>query len=263
MKVLIHQGFHKTGTTTLQRTLVKNRARLRGRVNMLLPRDLQQAGFLAKRQAIAPKAQTLQRFDETVLAALQSVPELTDRPLLISQEELAGVIPGRKGVWSYGQTPVLARHLVQAVMRLVGTQADITLFYTTRAPADWIRSTYWQNLRSQRVREDLQDYGAALQAGADLEAVVARVRAQVGGQADVVSLNVSDCADRLAPLTRALSCLGLRCDDLEPVRDQNIQPPGSAAQLLALNRSDLTDAQVTAAKRDLLAALRDRPDQAR
>lgn len=216
---------------------------------MLLPRDLKDAGFSARRYAVAPKDRTLQNFGKKLRSALKPFEGCTDKPLLISNEEFSGLIPGRKGMWSYSQTHVLAQAILDQICQLAGEQVQTTLLFTTRDAAEWIRSTYWQNLRSNRILEDLPEYSKALQHGANLDAVVQRVQETVSSRADVLSINVSDIDDRLLPLTRALSILNVRSDDLVAIEDQNVQPNGSAEYFLELNRSGMTDEEVAAAKR--------------
>ena len=258
MKVVLHQGFHKTGTTTLQRVLAKNRDILKDRVNLLLPRDLQDAGFSARRYAVSPKGRVLENFSRKLGQALAPFAGCTDKPLFISNEEFAGLIPGRKGVWSYAQTPVLAQAVLDQIARLSDGPVQVTLLYTTRYAADWIKSTYWQNLRSHRIVEDLPQYAAALQDGSDLETVVDRVRASVSNGARVVSINVSDLDDRSALLNQVLSLMDVSADGLVAIPDQNVQPEGAATYFLELNRSNLTDDEVLAVKRIYLDKLKAR-----
>ncbi|MBO9447207.1 hypothetical protein [Ruegeria sp. R14_0] len=256
MKVLIHQGFHKTGTTTLQKTLEKNQDTLRDQVNILLPNDLQGVSLAARRYAIVPKERTLQNFGLRMRQALLPFDGAGDKPLLISNEELSGLIPGRKGVWTYAQTHVLSRVLLNEVLRLTGGTDRIIFLFTTRTAEEWIKSTYWQNLRSHRIREDLEQYGQQLQRGADLEAVVARVTDAVSPQAEVQAINVSAHGARDMPLLKALSTVNVRSDHLRWIEDRNVQPEGSAEYFLKLNRSDMSDADVSAAKRAYLSGLK-------
>ncbi|MCG7521804.1 hypothetical protein [Ruegeria sp. Ofav3-42] len=249
MKVVIHQGFHKTGTTTLQRTLFGNRKLLKNRVNILLPQDLQDASLAARRYSIAPKDRTLQNFAARLRGALGSFESEKEKPLLISNEEFSGLIPGRKGVWSYSQTHVLAKALLDEIVGFTGDHSRIVFLYTTRNADDWIRSAYWQNLRSNRIRESLSEYSKALRQGADLEAVVSRVKKEISSRAEIYSINVSETDDRYLPLIKALSILNVRSDNLTPIDDQNVQPSGSAELFLEWNRSTMTDGEVAAAKR--------------
>lgn len=249
MKVLVHQGFHKTGTTTLQRTLFRSRAHLRDRLNLLLPQDMMDAGFLARRYAVAPKPKTLRNFGLKFRAVLETLDPAPDKPLLISNEEFAGLIPGRKDVWSYAQTPVLAQALVNEVRAFAGDVAQIAFLFTTRDAAGWMKSVYWQNLRAHRICEDFTEYSAALADGANLGAVVEQVRATIASEAKVISVNASPLDNRLAPLETALDWLGVSSDGMTVMDDQNRQPEGGAELFLELNRSELSDKEVTEAKR--------------
>lgn len=117
-------------------------------------------------------------------------------------------------------------------------------------------------LRSRRIVQDFSEYSTALQQGADLNAVVNRVRASVSSRADVVPINFSDLGDRFLPLTSALSILNVKADDLFPIDDQNVQPDQSAEYFLELNRSSMSDEQVVAAKRAYLDDLKALKNQA-
>lgn len=254
--MLIHQGFHKTGTTTLQKTLSKNRGYLKDHINVLLPEDLQDASRAARRYAVAPKERTLRNFGAIIREALKPFADQGGKPLLISNEELAGLIPGRKGIWSYEQTHVLAKVLLDEVLRLTEDGDRIVFLLTTRSAPDWIKSTYWQNLRSHRIRENLAQYGEALHRGSDLEAVVCRVKEAVSPRAEVESVNVSRFDDHYFPLFKALSILNVRSDRLVKSENRNVQPMGGADYFLELNRSNLSDQEVSAAKREYLNKLK-------
>lgn len=256
MKVVIHQGFHKTGTRTFQSMLFRNRELLKKRANILLPRDLKEVGFSARRYAVLPQDRVLQGFRTKLRAALEPFVDQEDKPLLISSEEFAGMIPGRKNVWSYTQTHVLAQVLLEEVQLFAGGKARVTFFYTTRNPSDWIKSVYWQNIQSNRILEDLSDYYQQLKPASDLDAVVSRVEQKISAQAHVVRINVSDTDDRFLALTKVLSVLNVRSDDLIPVKNANVQPSGAAAYFLELNRSGLSDEEVQIEKRAYLDGLK-------
>lgn len=236
--------------------LFRNRSRLKSRVNFLVPRDLKEAGFAARRYSILQEDRVLARFRKRFRQALAPFEGQTDTPLLVSSEEFAGLIPGRNNVWSYSQTHVLADAVLDEIDKFANGNARTTFLFTTRNRADWIRSVYWQNIRSNRIREDLSEYADLLQQGTDLEGVVSRVKNAVSSRADVLSLNVSELNDRLFPVAKALSMLNVRSDDLTPVSNLNVQPVGVAEYFLELNRSPMTDEEVMAAKRAHLDSLR-------
>lgn len=252
LKVVVHQGFHKTGTRTLQTMLYRNRFRLKNRVIVLVPRNLKDAGVAARRFSVVPAERALEKFRKELRQALPSLDGHSELPLLISSEEFAGMIPGRKGVWSYGQTHILAEVIWEEINRLIDNKARITFFYTSRDTADWIKSVYWQNIRGNRIQEDLCEYTELLNPGADLDGVVARVADQMSSRADVISLNTLGLSDRLFPVTKLLSILNVRSDDLKPVNNLNVQPVGAAEHFLDLNRSNMSDEDVVVAKQAYL-----------
>ncbi|MFD1342296.1 hypothetical protein [Litorisediminicola beolgyonensis] len=254
MKVLLHPGFHKTGTTTLQRTLAENRAVLGDRLSVLLPEDLDEVAAAARRQSLAPSPRLLARVRKRLAERLREISDA--RPLLITCEHLAGAIPGRKGLWSYGETPALAVALVEAVTQRFVAETQVTVFFTTRAPEPWMRSVYWQNLRSNRITESFEDYADALGSAADLDAVVAATRAALGTRAETLSVDIDTASDGLGPLAVALDSLGVSPDGLVPAKSQNVRPADGIETLLALNRSDLDDDALSREKRRYLDRIR-------
>ena len=264
--VLIHPGFHKTGTSTLQRNLLAQRERLTPRLRVMVNDDLIAATRLARKFSVHPHGGTLDEFTEAATRALDAFdikdpPD--DRPLLMSTEALTGQLPGRKHVTGYDAAPPLMARLVAALRARLGPEPRVTVWFTTRAPLAWMKSAYYQNLRLDRLCEDFDTHARKLQRAARLDTFVDDTRARLGDQAHVTATRIEACADhRLGPLGVALDMLGVPGDELEPSRLHNVQPQGGAAQLLALNRSDLGDADLAEAKRRLIRAFRKGEDSA-
>ena len=255
--VLVHPGFHKTGTSSLQRGLEANAARLAPRLRVLLADDLGEAPMIARRYSVAPKPRRLAAFAAAFGKLAETLDPDDPRPLLISAEALAGQIPGRRGIEAYDAAPALVEAMALALRARLGADAPLTFWFTTRAPEAWLRSVYWQNLRTTRVTEDFATYARLLARAADLEAVVARVRARLDGRAEIAAQPLERCADApLGPLGAALARPGVASDGLAPLIAYNIQPPDAVDRFLALNRSELDDATLSATKRELLRAYR-------
>lgn len=257
MRVLIHPGFHKTGTTSLQRGAQAQAKVLDGRVRLILPHDLEPVNFAARRYSVGPNVKRKAAFQDAVAEFAGTLDPEDRRPLLISSEHLCGLIPGRKTVRDYGAAPDLVEVFAGAVARhLPG--AELTVWFSTRGPRAWLRSVYWQNLRSMRITEDLQDFSNRLETAADLDRIVAAVRARLGGRMAVLSTALEDFGARpLGPLGVALKLLGVSDAGLAPLPQQNVQPTEAADLLLALNRSDLDEDDLARAKTDALTLLRE------
>lgn len=257
--VLIHPGFHKTGTSTLQRNLLDQSARLAPRLRMMLNDDMIEATQLARKFSVHPHDHVLDEFSDAIAEVFGRLDAGDDRPLLISSEALIGHLPGRKRVDGYDAAPPLLARTVTALRARIGDSVPVTVWFTTRDAEPWKKSAYYQNLRQERLRETFAEHSSKLDRAARLEVFVARTRAMIGEMAHVASTRIEGCTEHpLGPLGPALDILDVKNDDLDPIRDHNVQPPDGAAELLRLNLSDLSDAELTIAKRDLMRGFRQR-----
>ena len=174
MQVLIHAGFHKTGTTTVQTALRQNRARLKPHLRLFLPGKLKALcratrAYSAER---GPMDEGLIRFEAAELA--QRWDPQDPRPVLISSEDLAGHMPGRKGLTAYDATPQIIALIAEAV-QLAQPMAQLSFYFSTREPTAWLQSCYVQHLRATRMTQDVVDYARTMAASADLDDVVDRI----------------------------------------------------------------------------------------
>lgn len=259
--ILLHAGFHKTGTSTVQASLRLNAALLAPHLRVLFRDDL---GALPVKTRHCSH-----RFSETQLRVVRrkawllfDTLSLDDtRPVLISSEELCGVLPGRHGVSGYAAVPEILSAICAGIQRSSwGPEADPRVHLTTRAAGPWLNSAWWQTLRSTRLTEDEAGFAERLSGAADLDAAVAAV-ARALGPGRVTSSALEDAADLpLGPLDPILDQLALPPDirqALRPAAPVNRRPdPAILAEMLALNRSDLPDAEVEDRKRALLRAAR-------
>ncbi|WP_421906418.1 hypothetical protein [Mameliella sp.] len=256
MRMLIHPGFHKTGTTSLQRGADAQREILAPRLRLVLPHHIELVNFAARRVSVGSNAKRIAAFRAAVAEFAQGIDAVDSRPLLVSSEHLCGLLPGRNSVTTYAAAPELLGHLVEV---LAGQLPDLSLsvWFTTRAPEAWLQSLYWQLLRSQRLTEGPEQFAEDFRDAAELESIVARVAARLGRHVDVSATRLEECgADPLGPLGVALDRLQVSRAGLRPLVRQNVQPAKAAEDLLALNRSDLDDDALGAAKTALLKRLR-------
>lgn len=253
MRILVHPGFHKTGTTSVQYGLDRNAEVLADRVRVLQMNDFPKAITAARRHTAQRAPRRLRNYASGFAEAVTPLDPGDARPLLISSEKLLGWIPGRKDNWGYADTPDFMERLADVLIGHFGDSAETTFYFTTRAAGDWQRSVYWQNLRSMRITEDFETYRARLAEAARLDDVVAAVRARLAGRVEVISRPVEELSQEpQGPLGAILRQLGVRADDLMPFKSYNMQPAGAAEELLRLNRSDLDDAALGQTKRELL-----------
>lgn len=255
-RVILHAGFHKTGTTSLQQTLRANRAALRPDIHVLL-----RPAMVALCESARAYSRSREEYDlglvkyeaALLIASLQAKKATT---LLISSEDLSGHMPGRHGLHGYGAAPHLMRALAVA-LKSAAPRDEVTFFFTTRSATPWLRSCYAQHLRAARMVWDEADYLKRLRTSADFGKIIDLIKREVPKNA-LIETSLEDHANRPLGLAEALLD-HLKLDPkrraaLVPVQARNkMLPDGIKAELLALNRSDLDTAALKATKRALIA----------
>ena len=174
-RVVLHIGFHKTGTTSVQAFLRANRKvlqpkaaiRLRG---MMEPVVLAARGFSTWRDPIS-LAKVSFRFD----ALLRSLPSMPRRVLILSAEELSGHMPGRGAQGDYSAAVALVQTYVAAIKRLF-PKAEVIIYAGIRDPERWLRSAYWQHVKSSSMTMDYDSFVQAYPNAADLVGVLGQVQ---------------------------------------------------------------------------------------
>ncbi len=250
-RIILHAGFHKTGTTSLQQTLRANRAALRPDIRLVLRPGMKALCESARAYSLSREDYDLGLVKFEAALLLESLQGETAQTLIITSEDLSGHMPGRHGLHGYGAAPHLMRALTVA-FRAVEPAARITLFFTTRAPVPWLRSCYAQHVRAARMVWDEADYLKRMKSSAELNRFIASVRDEVPDHT-VLTAALEDHADRRLGLAEAL------LDHLElapqaraalaAAPDRNAALPRALlANLLALNRSDLDDRALRKAK---------------
>ncbi|MEO1312915.1 MAG: hypothetical protein AAFV27_03450 [Pseudomonadota bacterium] len=179
-RVILHAGFAKTGTTTLQMFMVNNRVALEPHVRFYSQKRYVQAADACRRTYKRPRNPYYRlRFAISMLRFLFSVDAKDPRPIVISYEGFAGQMPGVPGFTTFSQAPQLAQTLVRLAKIRFGRHADITLVYTTRAREPWIRSAYFLVLRHRPLTDDFKTFAANLPEAPGFDHQVERVRQAV------------------------------------------------------------------------------------
>lgn len=255
-RVIVHAGFHKTGTTTAQRYLRANGKHIWPRCSLVLPGKLRRgAATMAVRYSRFGTASLLDSFAADLREVLSAINVGEHRKVLISDENIAGRMPGRDGQRGYTATPALMARAEDVICDIFGVEADVVFHFTTRDPDDWLRSTYKHNLRTSRLTMDPLDYAEKYGASADLKAVVEAVDTATTGT--VQSSDLADLTGPEGPAEPLIDLIGLpphRRRKLVAHPSENRGPQDEVLDaLLALNRSNLSDFALDAAKTKLLA----------
>lgn len=255
MKIILHAGFHKTGTSSLQKTLRVNRRALAPDIRIIL-----RPGMKALCEAARGWSATQDVLDLGLVkyeAALlgEAIGKVPAPIIIMSSEDLAGHMPGRKGVKTYGAAPRLMQSIALG-LRTAMPDAELQFFFTTRQKETWLASCYAQHLSASRMRLSTKDYVRKFAKSAALDAQVDAIAAAMPDH-KVTRAALEDCADRpLGPADALLDVVGFDEKKREKLRASPLEKVAPDAELraalLALNQSTLGDDELRAAKHTLL-----------
>lgn len=256
-RLVLHPGFHKTGTSSAQHLLWRNRKRLLSHVEIYQFRHLTEVGALALKFSKSGNPLDLLDLADLLDAVFAGIGPKEGRHLLLSHEGLFGHLPGWPGVADYGAAQVLLPIYLEFLAdRFPGHVLQVVL--TTRSRDSWIWSAWRHHLYGHRLTQSFEAFEAEHHSAADLTALAADLRAKVA-PVEVVEADLADAAAHpLGPAGALLDPLDLP----DAVADELvIVPPGNrgpnadlAAQFLALNRCALPDGEVRIQKDRLATA---------
>ena len=263
-RIIVHAGFHKTGTTSLQSFLRANREALAPHARIYLGDRL---GALRRQGRIygeRPLPWRRRAFRRGLAEFLASIP---DSPvILISRESLSGAMPGAlrfgRPITRYApHSARLARDLVAGCRARFGAGAQVALLYTTRAPETLLPSLWAHQLRTKRLTLDFDTFAAQFGPGFDLKAEAALIARAVAPVPVHVRALEEVADDRLGPGRIACDLLGLS----EAERAALVPPPdrhrGASTALqqrfLEMNRNPTSLPRLRAEKERLWKAERE------
>ncbi len=261
-RIIIHAGFHKTGTSTLQQTLRRNRPLLRPYLRSILRASLKDAVHAARGFSTWRDPLTLAKFRYRFEAALRPLKGMPKRCLCLSAEELSGHLPGRGDLADYSAAPILAAEMAGAAAAVLGDNTDLVFYYSTRDPETWLKSAYWEHVKASSMTLSFDDFAARYHPASDLPGVVARIAGALPCRVETACL--SDTATQTAgPATPILDLCGVPAEVQRQLSVTPANPNLGEAVLLALlaaNREISDRAARDAAKSAILDAARQESD---
>ncbi len=264
-RVIIHAGFHKTGTTSLQQFLEINAATLAPYVRVLLKSQMEDVASCARdcSNRSIPGLNTIKQaaFRRRFADLLQRTSLADGQILLISCEALVGRMPGREGILTFDAAAGLASNMVKVADRHFDN-LDLTLFYTTRGQTSWMRSAYSHLLHQSKFTMSEPEFTETFRRAGDLDAIVTSIAKAIAPRIPVSSQLETTADDLFGPATALLRLLNLPtevADSLEPPKHLNRQLDGfEKSKLQELNTRDITDAELNQIKRRFLRKRRNR-----
>ncbi len=256
MRIVLHAGFHKTGTTSVQRFLRGNRAVLRRHVRVFTREGQEPLCEAARAFSVTRDA-----LDRALLAAewgrFVAALDVSDpRPVLMSSEDLSGHMPGRHGVMRYDAAALILGDLAATLPK----GAALTVALSLRETGAWRRSCWAQHVRATRHLGGLAEYlsGPRTDLAVDAQAVQEALDARGRVVTQVVTWALEDQRGPFGPAAPLLEMLDLPARVLArltpPVHVNASLPDAVMAELLALNRSDLDPVTWARAKRAVIDA---------
>jgi len=262
IRVIVHVGFHKTGTSSLQSYLGKNRDLFAPHFAFYGKADFLQAGSAARIYAQKPFPWRLQAFRDKLDGFLASIP---DQPVIVlSRETFSGSMPGHRKIFGrlikgYQPSAVpLGRQIIKALKARFGPDVRIEFLYTTRTREAWLSSVYGHLLRSIHLTMDEPTFRAQFPRFPHLEDAAAKIASKL----DLDAVHVVDLADVSAraegPAAAVLDLMDLPATLALPkaTRANVGQTPDLRATFLAMNRKGGTKAALKRAKDKLVEEAR-------
>ncbi|MGB4111827.1 MAG: hypothetical protein WBK15_02155 [Yoonia sp.] len=255
-QIVVHAGFHKTGTTTIQSFLMENGKHLWPHMALVMPARISEVTKFATMHSVIGGPISRDEFHFRMVEFLRSLDIGKKRHLCISAEDLAGLIPGRSGKETYAGCPALMATTRDALREVFGPDLPITFYLSTRDPDRWLRSSYWQNLRSAPLKMDYATFAETYPDAANFEPIIAQTREALGDTPLLTTAMEDTLSMRFGPATPIIGLFALPAETLDALTmpiSRNASPsPEIIAEVLALNRSGLDRDTLDARKKALL-----------
>ena len=254
-RIILHAGFHKTGTTTIQATLRENRAAIKRQVALRLRWHMKDIISASRGYSTDEDPLTLIKVQTRFGHLMNELPGMPRRTLIVSAEELSGHLPGRGNLTDYSAAPVLL-YSYWEIAKARYPQAEILVYLSTRNAEDWTASAHWEHVKSSNMTMSLAEFQDRYAKAGDLSAMVSEVASRV--PAPVHAHALEDCS--ALPLGPADPLLDL-CDIPDNIR-QTLTPvpranerfgPDVLEAMIAANRENATPMARNAAKALILA----------
>lgn len=255
-RVIIHAGFHKTGTTTAQRFLMHNGPHIWPHHAIAIQHRIRDPLRYALTYSTGAGQIALDEFRSRFKAFLETLDLGSSRGLIISAENLAGMMPGKNDrVDGYSACPVLMRTVADCIEDIIDPNPDMAFHFSTRGTDKWLRSIWWHNLSKTRLTANFNDFATALEPTCDLDEILRQVQNAV--DYPVTSMALEQTRDQqFGPATPLIDLLNLPNEArnaLQNIPAENVMPPRTLVkEFLKLNRSNLGARALMARKQELL-----------
>lgn len=174
----IHLGPHKTGSSSIQAFLAKNRDKLEGEFGIFVPKaaEYQRAAhFLAKQNQEDAKIE--------LKAVLRQIEDADTPAAILSSEDFSGDLPGRTP--KRRPYPQLLQN-IRAFERVFSSHRCIYYFFV-REKDPWLHSAYVQNLKHRNKFSDFNQFVGFIKHEGLWEDVLKDARKQIGPRLNLIN----------------------------------------------------------------------------
>lgn len=261
--IILHAGFHKTGTSSVQHTLRANRGLLKAHCKVVLKWRAKQLLHATRGYSTYPDPVSLAKVSLRADAFWGEQPDYDQRGLILSAEELVGHMPGRGDITTYSAAIALLTEIIQAAQRRYGAP-DLRVVISTRAPDSWLTSAYWEHVKSSSMTMDLQAFRALYAPAAQTADLLDELAAAIA-PVPLIRLALEHWTSHplglAAPILQMAEVPTETLNALETVPPANTRlPDAMLQQLLDLNRNISDRETRRAAKQALVATFQPQRD---
>ena len=224
-RIILHAGFHKTGTSSIQATLRENRVALKPHAALRLRWHMQELISATRGYSTWRDPLTLIKVQDRFEVMMNGVPGMPRRTLIISAEELSGHLPGRGDLDDYSAAPVLLYAFWEIITKRYPA-ANIVIYLSTRAPDAWLKSAHWEHVKASNMTMDVDAFRERYHKAANLDDMVSEIASRV--PCPVHHAALEDCRD--LPLGPADPLLDL-CDLPLSLRPELVATPPANRRL--------------------------------
>lgn len=253
-RIILHAGFHKTGTSTIQATLRENRVAMKRQVALRMRWHMKDLVAATRGYSTWRDPLTMIKVQHRFGQMMNNLPGMPRRTLIISAEELAGHLPGRDDIADYEAAPILL-YAFWEIAKERYPAAEIAIYMSTREPEAWLKSAHWEHVKASNMTLDFDTFATKFERAADLDAMVADIASRV--PVKVYHRRLEHCGDLpLGPASPLLTLCDLPGDvlaSLKPVAPENQRFGDDVLDaLLAINRTVNGSDARKAAKQEIL-----------
>lgn len=227
-RIIVHAGFYKTGTTSLQAYFEENAALFEGSCFYCSKAQLSAAAIAARKFGTRPFWWRRRAFRSAFERAVASLPDAN--VIVMSREQFSGSMPGfktvlrRRTISNSSAGIPLSREITRALRRRFGKEASIEFLFTLRDGEAWAKSLFGHIARTTNAEDDYDAFRTEFPAKINLREQANSIGK--AAKADRVHLSFLEetAAHPLGPAKALIDLLDLPTETYEklpPARHEN------------------------------------------